>query len=625
MRPLGLALLVLASCAPPYVLVEPPLPAPRRLVQDLPAPPAPPPYPCPTRPARLVFGTTPPTTQDVMGIARRPTIASSQDSRLVAAPMMDGRIVVFDAAEGAIRGELVAHRGEVRAVAFIDSNTLVSVGLDHHLRLWNLAEEKAIAQVDVGVGLTTVAVSPRDSTLLVGAEDGKLRLFDRTGRAGAVIEGHPGGVAKVAWRDDGTSFVSSGADQVVRLYDADGNNRRLMHTLGGAVMSLVYQPKTDKVAIDWGLNDTIRILAPNRSFVQLWKWSEDVGWLKRANAQVSPASLSLTFNPDGDKLAFATCGTHTSGHEFAASFGVVDVATDKVSFIEAPNNDGYGIQCAMALVWTPDGSRIVRLTDRQTVAFYDPVAKKAGPVLWSPSVERPEVRLAIETQISAKLGVTLTPAIRDDACEKTRKRLAADARTFVCDPTTNRAFEGHLVEPTKVLDTRTGQRVGSISARPHTGAFWASTKLALAPDGKLLAGWSDDGTLVVTETTAPFTKRLERRGLGGVTRLSWTTDGRNVALFSQSILNLVRVVDATGLRVEVDLAMDDTGAFEDLGVDPKHQKAREKVYVRLGDLPTGPLLPLARAAAAAKPGVVRRFLAGEPAHASTLASCRAKP
>ena len=625
MRLPSLALLVLASCAHPYVPVEPPLPAPRRLVADLPAPPAPPPAPCPTRPARLVFGTTPPTIKDVIGIARHPTIASSRDSRLVAAPMMDGRVVVFDAAEGAIRGELVAHRGEIRGVAFIDSNTLVSVGLDRQLRLWNLAEEKAIAEVDVGAELTTVAVSPRDGTLLVGATDGKLRLFDRTGRAGAVIEGHSGGVAKVAWRDDGTSFVSSGADRAVRLYDADGSNRRLMHTLGGAVQSLVYQPKTDKVAIDWGLNDIIKILAPDRSFVELSKWSDDVGWLKRASAQVSPASLAVTFNPDGDKLAFATCGTHTSGHEFAASFGVVDVATDKVRFIEAPNNDGYGIQCAMALVWTPDGSRIVRLTDRQTVAFYDPVAKKAGPVLWSPVVERADVRLAIETQISAKLGLVLTPATRDDACEKTRKRLAADASTFVCDPTANRAFEGHLVEPTKVLDTRTGQRVGSISARPKTGAFWAATKLALAPDGKLLAGWSDDGTLVVTETTAPFTKRLERRGLGGVTRLSWTTDGRNVALFSQSTLNLVRVADATSLRVEVELAMDDTGAFEVLGADPKHQKIRDKVHVRLGDLPTGELLPLARAAAAAKPGVVRRFLAGEPAEASTLALCPAKP
>ena len=621
MRLPSLALLVLASCAPAYVPIEPPLPAPRRLVPDLPAPPAPPASRCPTRPARLVFGTTPPTIKDVIGIAWHPTIASSRDSRLIAAPMMDGRVVVLDAAEGAIRGELVAHRGEIRGVAFIDSNTLVSVGLDRQMRIWNLAEEKAIAEVDVGADLTTVAVSPRDGTLLVGAADGKLRLFDRTGRAGAVVEGHSGGVAKVAWRDDGTSFVSSGADRAVRLFDADGSNRRLMHTLGGGVMSLVYQPKTDKVAIDWGISDMIKILAPDRTFVQLSKWSDDVGWLKRASAHVQPASLAVTFNPDGDKLAFATCGTHTSGHEFAASFGVVDVATDKAHFFEAPNNDGYGIQCAMALVWTPDGSRIVRITDRQTVAFYDPIAKKAGPVLWSPLVERAEVRAAIEAQVSAKLGITLTPATRDDACEKTRKRLAADASAFVCDPATNRAFEGHLAEPTKVLDTRTGQRVGSISARPHTGRFWAATKLALAPDGKLLAGWSDDGTLVVTDTTAPFTKRLERRGLGGVTRLSWTTDGRNVALFSQSTLNLVRVADATSLRVEVELARDDTGAFEDLGADPKHQKIRDKVHVRLGDLPTGELLPLARGAAAAKPGVVRRFLAGEPAEGATLAVC----
>lgn len=562
----------------------------------------------------------PATSNEHFGRRRTTTMASSQDSRLVAAPMIDGRVVVFDPTLGAIRGELFAHRGEVGAVAFVDSNTLVSVGIDHHLRLWNLAEEKAIAEVDVGVGLTTVAVSPRDRTLLVGAKDGKLRLFDRTGKAGAVIDGHPGGVAKVAWRDDGTSFVSSGADQTVRLYDADGGNRRLLHTLGGGLGSLLYQPKTDKVAIDWGMSDVIRILAPDRSFVELSKWSDRVGL--RPDAHVHPKGLSLAFHPEGDKLAFATCD---SRHVFAASFGVVDVATDKVRFIEAPASDGSALPCAITLVWTPDGSRIVRLTDEQQVAFYDLVARKAGPFLSPPGVESANVRLAIETQVSAKLGLTLTPANRDDACEATRKRLAVDASAFVCDPTASRAFEGHLAEPTKVLDTRTGKPVGSISARPHTGAFWASTKLALAPDGKLLAGWSDDGTLVVTETTAPFTKRLERRGLGGVTRLSWTTDGRNVALFSQSILNLVRVVDATGLRVEVDLAMDDTGAFEDLGVDPKHQKAREKVYVRLGDLPTGPLLPLARAAAAAKPGVVRRFLAGEPAQASTLASCPAKP
>ena len=68
-------------------------------------------------------------------------------------------------------------------------------------------------------------------------------------------------------------------------------------------------------------------------------------------------------------------------------------------------------------------------------------------------------------------------------------------------------------------------------------------KFAVSPDGQSLGAWSEDGTVQVAGARPPCTMRIERHGIGAVTRFGWTPDGKHLVLFSGTTVRLLRVAD----------------------------------------------------------------------------------
>ena len=85
--------------------------------------------------------------------------------------------------------------------------------------------------------------------------------------------------------------------------------------------------------------------------------------------------------------------------------------------------------------------------------------------------------------------------------------------------------------------------------------------------------------------------------------------------------------------MELGIAADESGAYEDVGVDAVADsvenrypaevlRERARLSVRLGDVVDGELVPLDRAPSLARPGLVRAFLAGGPAAPATVSGCK---
>lgn len=609
-----------------------PLPLPRALADAGAAPPvatASPSASCVPRPARLVFAHAQPNPRSYANTVVHPQIATSPDSRLLATPGIEGAIVVYDLATGAVRGELLQHRGEVRGVAFIDSTTLVSVGVDGFVRVWDLARGTPTAELDLGTEPTTLAVSPRDGTVAIGATDGKLRLLPRSGAAPRVIDAHSREVHRVAFRPDGTEIASVGADGMVYRYQADGSGRLAQYNLAGRFKrcSLAFRPGTDEIAI--GETDgVVLLIGPNHRLRQLSEWSNAIG--RRGN---TPTDVAFAFSGDGQRLA-----AQTRARGNVSNFALVDVVHDRGWVADAAS--GGGFSCAVAADWSADGRRIALMDCDHSVALFDPTTRRTvggrSPQFDDRSPEHAlrhlshSARYQLEDRVARALGATFLPE-RDEACEALRSRVARDETGgFSCGA--GLAFAGKSDGSIGVYRGSASKWERSYTPHSSRGVFRHVRRLTVSPDGLHVASWADDGAVVVASAAAPHPTTRERRGIGGVTRIGFSPDSRFLAIWSTTTLRVLRLADGAMLRIEDGVASDESGAFELLpeapvvdhrGITTPEGAAvvRAKLRVRLGDIAAGDLVTLEQARSLAKPGLARGFLSGAAPPAVALSAC----
>jgi WD40 repeat protein len=198
-------------------------------------------------------------------------VAASQDGKWLAVGDQDGKIRLWDAIKGAAVGELSGHEGavtslcfsargdrlasvsadgtchiwgikrrtsvcktespcELRAVTWTEEDTRVAAaGTDGVIRLWSIsdaadAEMSLAGELKGHQGPVNVLAGPasNEQEILSGGEDGTLRTWDvKTGRVVRLLN-HGSAVTAVAIRKDGKHLASSGRDNVIRIWNADG-------------------------------------------------------------------------------------------------------------------------------------------------------------------------------------------------------------------------------------------------------------------------------------------------------------------------------------------------------------------------------------------------------------------
>lgn len=123
-----------------------------------------------------------------------------------------------------MRASIPAHRGTVTALAFAeDGEVLISGGTDGRVRMWDVADGRARGEFEVDSGVSSLAMSPSGTRLVVGCRRAGCSVWSYPeGARLSTMRNHRKPVFTVNVAPSGLIAVSGSYDGTVRLWEMDG-------------------------------------------------------------------------------------------------------------------------------------------------------------------------------------------------------------------------------------------------------------------------------------------------------------------------------------------------------------------------------------------------------------------
>ncbi len=216
-------------------------------------------------------------------------VAFSPSGEWLASGGWEGRVRLWQTADGAGARSWPAHTGSVNGISFVEANgRLVTAGFDGLLASWSL-EGRLLGSIDTRAPIMHMTANESAGRLLTGHKDGSIRLW-RLADFTLLDERrlHRGAVKAVAIDSSGGRYASSGADGAVYLWSEHVPARRLA------------DPPTDA----WTL-----AFSPNNRWLMGGGWFRLFRWnLREASLQTLPTPhrgiiRSIKFLAAGAELA----------------------------------------------------------------------------------------------------------------------------------------------------------------------------------------------------------------------------------------------------------------------------------------------------------------------------------
>jgi WD40 repeat protein len=207
------------------------------------------------------------------------------------------RVRLWDTATGKRAGELPAHKGFVRSVAFSpDGKLLATSSYDRtgKIRLWEVATGKLVREIlarkDTLYGL---AFAPDGRALAAGTgnsrryeEENTIQVWDpATGQELAVFRGHFPTAGNVAYSPDGRTLAATAYTEVYLWETATGQVRACFTGQAGAVEGMAFAPDgrslvtahRDSTALVWDLTGGRRTPRPLTQAARQAAWEDLAG------------------------------------------------------------------------------------------------------------------------------------------------------------------------------------------------------------------------------------------------------------------------------------------------------------------------------------------------------------
>lgn len=224
------------------------------------------------------------------------SVAFSFDNRLVAGGSADGIIQVWDADTGDIIYKFEEHRQAVKKVIFSPDRTkLTSASLDQTVMIWSLvgSEGRLDATIQHDSPVNTVSYFPNGNSFVTGGADSLVRIWDtHTQENNTTFTDHTEQVSVLDCSPDGNTIVSGSSDGTVILWDLIGRRARFKitgHT--GRIKALAYIQDNRIRACGTGLDGRLRI------------WDAETGSELSILRDHFDLTQSVVFSNDGKKVA----------------------------------------------------------------------------------------------------------------------------------------------------------------------------------------------------------------------------------------------------------------------------------------------------------------------------------
>jgi RNA polymerase sigma factor (sigma-70 family) len=466
------------------------------------------------------------------------------------------------------------HGTTVRYLAYLgDGKEMLTVGQDSVIRIWDAATGKEVRKFGkaqaggnggvmqfqgAAVGgammlpgmnlLSSVALSPDEKTLALGAQDGSITLWDV--EAGKEVRSFKPdqqvSATALAWAPDGKTLFMNSSDPFVRQFDV---------AEGKQIRKFGEQPKAQgQVRVFFGGNtsglaitpDGKTLIVPRFNFANNQQTAHLHSYEIETSKELSSVQLpqvqfgfaSVSFSPDAKLAAW--------GH-FSGVIHIWDIAAGKVlKKLNGPQNGG-----AVAVTFTKDGKQLAVRNNDQAIRLWD-------------VAEGEQVRLFGEPAALGRAyigGFTLSNIAL--SADGSRVATATGANTV------------------RQWEVKTGKEVAAQSG--HHGNVAA---LALSADGKRAVTRSTDNVLHLWDADKG-TETKNQALPPNVTEAVFSTDGKFLALagFDGSI----RIWDAAEAKEIKEWKAGQQG-FAALALSPDGKMLATRAFdqsVRLWDVGTG--------------------------------------
>ena len=238
----------------------------------------------------------------------------SRDGSVLATAGADQTARLWDPTKGVQLSPPFRHQAEIVDIGFSAAgDRLVVAGSDGAVKMIEVdAPDRIVSLPRHPDAVTGVSLSPDGSRLATACWDGIGRIFDvESGRELLQLRGHSDGLHSIAFSADGKKVASASADGTAKVWGA---------RIGNELFTLGEQIRTDRGSDTSGAAETVSRAVRDVAFRpdqgetsiataglegSVHLWNSETGDLERTLEAQSYGVTSLSFSPDGDRLAAA--------------------------------------------------------------------------------------------------------------------------------------------------------------------------------------------------------------------------------------------------------------------------------------------------------------------------------
>jgi WD40 repeat protein len=470
----------------------------------------------------------------------------------------DGRILLWQVANGQLFLCCQSQTGRVRSIAFNPQGTrLASGGDDLAVYLWDAQTGECLnSWWDHTDTVHCLGFSPDGDTLASGSDDGSVRLWNvNSGQCLHVLPSHSGGVRAIAWSADGRTLASAGDDLTVRLWSVAAGQCQAtvdLWALSGEIHRLWAISFVGHLHAERCLAAT----SDDRS-VQLW----DLNTGGCCSTSIDRDSISaVAFSPDGQFLGFADDYTATIWQITGDEVKTLPGFKSPVTSLALSNDTRSEMRWERQILATGSMERVVQVwdatagqrlrtlkghkhqidsfalsndacilaigSDNHTIELWDAIS---GRVLRTLSGHRdwvealafsPDGRLLVS---GSDDGMVKLWDVKTGACLKTWDNLSGRIQAVVFSPDGTRVASADYLAAT-LWSVETGQHLQTLNGHDRRVG-----SIAWSADGCLLASGSYDRTVKLWDVaTGDCLHTLSGHG-DRIHALSFSADGRRLA------------------------------------------------------------------------------------------------